>query len=850
MVITDIVMPEMDGYALCKALRADEGPRHLPVILLTSLTDPRDVIKGLESGANNFICKPYDDRALLARVRNVLANEEIRKATPSEMGINIYFAGQRFFITADRLQILDLLLSTYKNAVERNGELTRTRDELRSLNEQLETRVAERTATLAAEVATRTKAEERVLHLNSVLRAIRNVNQLIVREKDVEQLIKQACEYLVEARGYHHIWIATVDEAQALQAMAEAGPGKGLSPLDAELRTGKLPACCSKARLANGAATIVDHADCAECPLREGHGIGGSYAAALLHATRCYGYLVMSLPPGFVRDKEEEGLLSEAAGDIAFALYGIEQEQKKARAEEALRQSEGRFRVLFEQAADSILVLEIMPGGGPVIRDANSATSSILGYKRDELIGQPVALINEAPNASRFVAETREAILSKGGRSTFEVKHRCKDGTFRDFECSTTEMQIGSKAYALSVERDVTERKQAEEERKKLETQVLQSQKMESVGQLAGGVAHDFNNLLTAILGYTVMAMDSLPSDSSARPKLAQVQAAGLRAADLTRQLLLFSRRELMEPLPIDVNRTINNTLKLLRRLIGEDIAVTTALSEKPWIVRADEGKLEQVIMNLAINARDAMPAGGSLTLTTENVTLDAAKCSGIGDSRPGNFVRLCVADTGTGISEQVLKHLFEPFFTTKVVGKGTGLGLSVVYGIVKQHEGWINVATAPGKGTTFAVYLPATPGEKPATRSIQAPVEALRGSGERVLLIEDDAAVRDLAEQILSGNGYEVVAAASLAEGLRCFREQAGRFALLFTDVVLPDGTGLQVVDQVRATAPHLPVLLASGYTDEKSQAEIIQGRGLPFLRKPYDVAGLLSAVRRAMRA
>ena len=396
---------------------------------------------------------------------------------------------------------------------------------------------------------------------------------------------------------------------------------------------------------------------------------------------------------------------------------------------------------------------------------------------------------------------------------------------------------------------DITERKRAQEEKKMMQAQLLQAQKMEAVGKLAGGVAHDFNNLLTTIHGYTELAMMELNETEPLYRDLKEIHLAAVRAASLTRQLLLFSRKQPMELTPLIINRTIDELLKMLNRLIGEDIAINTVLEPDLWTVRADAGNIEQVIMNLAVNARDAMPKGGRLTIKTENVTLDEEVCKVIPEARPGKFVCLSVEDTGVGMDKDIIQHIFEPFFSTKEVGRGTGLGLSVVYGSVKQHEGWINIYSEPGRGSTFKVYLPAFSVRLEEETEEMISLQEFQGSGERILLVEDEEGVRKLANKALSKNGYVVFEAANAKEAMDIFEREEGKFHLVFSDVVLPDKTGLQLVHQLLSRKPELQILLSSGYTDDKSQWSAITKRGFRFLQKPYPLPDLLRAIKEAIK-
>ncbi len=389
-------------------------------------------------------------------------------------------------------------------------------------------------------------------------------------------------------------------------------------------------------------------------------------------------------------------------------------------------------------------------------------------------------------------------------------------------------------------------RKQSEEERKKMQVQLLQAQKMEAVGRLAGGVAHDFNNLLTAIISYSDFLLKNLPVDDARRLDVEEIRKAGERAAALTGQLLAFSRRQMLQPRVLNLNDVVLDMGKLLQRLIGEDVRLIMALDPSLDPVRADLGQIEQVVINLAINGRDAMPDGGKLTIRTENVSLDGP--TGAVGSRKGRFACLSVEDTGIGMDEEVLQHLFEPFFTTKEAGKGTGLGLAVVYGIVAQHAGWVSVESKRDRGSVFRAYLPAALVNLEEEGEKEISLEWLQGKQERVLLVEDEKSVCSALRRALVENGYTVLDAPNAVEAMQIYEREEGRVDLLFSDVVLPGESGIQLAEKLRMQQPNLPVLLSSGYTDRDANWTVIEEKGFRFLQKPYDVATLLRAIKETL--
>ena len=370
---------------------------------------------------------------------------------------------------------------------------------------------------------------------------------------------------------------------------------------------------------------------------------------------------------------------------------------------------------------------------------------------------------------------------------------------------------------------------------------------MEAVGRLAGGVAHDFNNVLTAITGYSELLLDELQPGDPKRQDVEEIKAAGLRAAALTRQLLAFSRKQVLQTRVLDVNDVVRGLEKMLRRLLGEDVKVELALEAALGAVRADPGQLEQVIVNLAVNSRDAMPGGGLLTLETANVELDEAYVNSHAGASPGRHVMLAVTDTGIGMDAETRSQIFEPFFTTKERGKGTGLGLSVVYGIVKQSGGSVWVYSEPGRGTTFKVYLPRVD-EPVEGLELESAVQPVAGGTETVLVAEDDPAVREIVADVLTRKGYRVLRAPDGQTALEMARAAAGEIHLLVTDIVMPGMTGRQLAEAFAIARPGVRVLYMSGYTDGAVVRQGVLAEGLPFLQKPFTPNALALKVREVL--
>ncbi len=516
-------------------------------------------------------------------------------------------------------------------------------------------------------------------------------------------------------------------------------------------------------------------------------------------------------------------------------------QEEQARLAAAVEASEEQMRLLLESTGEGIYGID-MQGHCTFI---NRAAAAMIGYDPAEVIGQDMhALIHHhRPDGSPYPVEhcpIYQAMQTQSGvRVRDEVLWR-RDGTSFAAEYSSFSIMKGVESQGAVVTfQDITQVRQLEE-------QFRQAQKMEAVGQLAGGVAHDFNNLLTIISGYSEILLDTLGSSDPMRESVRAISEAGERAASLTRQLLAFSRKTVLEPKVLDLNVVVRETEKFLRRLIGEDILLTAVLDPAISRVKVDPGQLGQVLMNLAVNARDAMPRGGKLTVETRNVELDEEYARLHAEVKPGRYVLLSMADTGTGMTPEVKARIFEPFFTTKGVGKGTGLGLAVVLGIVKQSEGQVQVYSEPDIGTTFKLYFPAVEEE------VSAPKELDSGNGgrgtETVLLVEDEDGVRGLAVLVLQTYGYKVLAAGAGKEALRLVEKRSGGIDLLVTDVVMPGMGGPELADILRPRFPQMKVLFSSGYTDDAVVRHGLLQEKVAFLQKPYTPVALVKKVRQVL--
>ena len=472
------------------------------------------------------------------------------------------------------------------------------------------------------------------------------------------------------------------------------------------------------------------------------------------------------------------------------------------------------------------------------------------GYTRQEALGQNPRILKSGEEPSGGYRALWEALVSgREWRGEFHNKKKSGELFWESASISPVKDDAGRITHFVAVKEDITARRQALAEREQLQAQFLQSQKMEVVGRLAGGVAHDFNNLLTAILGNCSFLLDDLPKDDPKRADVEDIRSAGERAANLTRQLLAFSRKQVMQLKALDLNAVLADMEKLIRRLIGEDVVLQVSPAGDLPLVRADPGQMEQVVMNLAVNARDAMPKGGRLTIETRNVEFSGAQTLAQGFAMPpGRYALLTAGDTGAGMGAETMEHLFEPFFTTKEVGKGTGLGLATIYGIVTQSGGFIDVQSEPGRGATFKIFLPAASaaflegeGEGEGEKK-QRQVEKSRRA---ILLIEDDESVRRMIRRMLNGAGYAVLEAGTAREALA---QSDKEFDLVLTDIVLPDGSGVEAGAKLRKAKPGIEAIYMSGYADNPDIREILSRPENRFLQKPFTAKALLDKVREAL--
>jgi PAS domain S-box-containing protein len=532
---------------------------------------------------------------------------------------------------------------------------------------------------------------------------------------------------------------------------------------------------------------------------------------------------------------------------VKRAVREVEERRQRQQIETELFRREKYFRALIENALDIVTVLN---REGIYLYNSPSL-KRVLGYEPNELAGRSALGFIHSEDLALAREVFEEALKHPERPVRVEFRFRHQDGTWHELE-AVGQSHLDDPAIGGIVinSRDISDRKRAQTELHERENELRQAQKMEAIGQLAGGVAHDFNNILTVIHGHAslLMAKAKLSGDNARSAQ--QITQAADRASALTRQLLAFSRRQVIQLRPLDLNETILAMSKMLGRVLGEDIAVQLKYLPEPALIHGDPGLIDQVLLNLAVNSRDAMPKGGVLQIAVEHARIGPSQMAHQPESCAGRFICLTVSDTGCGIAPENLRRIFEPFFTTKELGRGTGLGLATAYGIIKQHHGWIDAQSEVGRGTTIRVFLPCI--SQPAQTAEQLDLNgAVRGGKETILVVEDEGPVRELVCNLLEGYGYTVVPAESGSKALQVWQQSGGRIDLVLTDLVMPDRmSGRELAERFWAERPGLKVIFTSGYTEDVVGKDLVDRRGLNFLQKPYQPDKLAATVRDCLDA
>ncbi len=842
---------------------------------------------------------------------------------------------------------------------------------------------------------------ERLEYLNRVLRALRNINQLIVQEKEPRSLITKACENLTRDRVYHQAWIALMDENREITSMTESGFQDGFDSLEASYRRGVINACSQKALEQTGAMGIHSSAcDCTECPVSNILNGNGAMTIRLEHEERVFGLLTASMNPYLTSDPDQRALFQNIANDIGFSLHHIEQEEERRQMEilqdalyrisqavENTENLEALYRAVHE------IIRDVMPADNfyisfydkyeetlsfpyfidtqdapPAPRKAGKgvteyvlrtnkpllatrkAQETLNDLNEIDIIGstshiwlgvplkadeKPIGIIavqdysnpeaygeremhmleyvstqvakaierKRAEDALRLSEDLNRGIvantpigimyLDNKGTIIYENPAMAKMTNVPEGEVSkaigkriqdipsikdtaTLEMlhnvmsgeavhnvEIDYKSFYgknLTLKVHAAPRRDADDKIigaivmcedisgfKKLEAQFLQAQKMEAVGRLAGGVAHDFNNLLTVIFGHAELGMMGLEESSPVRKHFREIVSIADRTTELIEQLLSFSRKKVIKPRVIDLNDHLANMERMLRRLIGEDVELTFIRKSGVGLIKAEPAQVDQVVVNLAVNARDAMPDGGKLTIETHDVDVDEQFTASHVGSKPGPYVQLSVSDSGCGIKQELMTQIFDPFFTTKAKDRGTGLGLSTVYGIVNQNGGFVTCYSEEGMGTTFKMYLPRIEEQEDSHRTTAEAVTDPSGK-ETILVVEDDRSVRELALETLKQFGYDVIESTNGKDALQMCRHREEQVDLVLTDVVMPNMNGPEFIRQLRALGKDVRVLYMSGYTENSITNRGILDQGSEYISKPFRPRELITIVRQVL--
>ncbi len=706
------------------------------------------------------------------------------------------------------------------------------------------------------------KAVESMSRLNRTLRTLTRCNEILVRAENETDLLHEICRVIVEDGGYRFAWVgyAAYDKERSVRPVAHAGhedgyleklqiswaeTERGMGPTGIAVRSG-LPSYLKEMEQDPAFGIWRDEAG--------KRGYRSSLAIPFISSEQRGALNIYASEPDAF-DAEEIGLMVQLANDLAYGIKSIRTREKHRQASEALRDSAEEYRKLagvrdreknlLRALIDSIPDLIFFKDRASVYLGCNKAFESFAGRAEKDLIG-----LNDLDMFPRemgeFFREADRQMMAQRSTRCNEEWVDYPDGRHVLLETLKTPFydRDGKVLGLIGISRDITERQRAKQEREKLEAQLHQAQKMEAIGQLAGGIAHDFNNILTAIIGYTEIIALRIERNSPLRHFIDQVLTSSGRAAELVNSLLAFSRKQVLHPKPVDLCEIVLGLRNMLGRIIREDIDFRTTVFENELVVMADKGQIEQVLMNFVTNAKDAMPHGGMLSVDVSPVFMDSRFVHAHGFGESGYYACISVADTGCGMDEETQKKIFEPFYTTKEIGKGTGLGMAIIYGIVKQHNGYINVYSEPGSGTTFRVYLPLLAEEKNDRQTTQC-TERPVGGTETILLVEDDFTVRDLHRIILEEAGYTVVEAFDGQDALEKFMEHRSEIDILATDVIMPKMDGKRLYMETQRCRPDIKALFISGYTKDIVIEKGILNDESNFISKPVSSTELLSKVR-----
>ncbi len=813
MVVTDTLMHKMDGFQLCRELKKDEELKSIPILFYSATyTDKESRKLALDIGAVEYIIKPTEPDKFIKIVKEILDKYEKDELKPAEKPLE-----EKVY--------------------------------MKLYNERLIQKLEKKMLDLEMEITERKRAEDELRKVNRALKAISKCNQALIRAKEESELLHDMCLIIVEVGGYRLAWVgfAEQDEAKTVRPVAQVGfeegyldivnitwadTEKGRGPTGKAIRTGK--PCINRNLLTNpdyapwrAEATKRGYASSITLPLI---GNGQTFGALNIYAVE---------PDAF--DVDEMNLLVQLADDLAYGIMALRTRAERKQAEEALKESQRYTRGIIEANLDALVTIS----AEGKITDVNQATELITGMSRKEIIGTDFSSYFTDPDAARkgYQQVYRDNYLQD---YPLEIKHRDGKVTPVLYNASVYKDAQGRIAGFFVAARDITKLKQAEEERRKLQAQLQQVQKMEAIGTLAGGIAHDFNNILSLIIGYTELSMRDFPEGSRVQDNMNKLLEAGERARDLVKQILTFSRHAEYEQKPLQIHLIIKEALKLLRPSLPTTIEIRQNIAST-GMVMADPTQMHQVIMNLSTNAYHAMQEkGGVLEVSLADVELDSDFTARHLDTHTGPYIRLTVSDTGHGIKKKDIDRIFEPYYTTRDKTGGTGMGLAVVHGIVKSYEGAITVYSEPGKGTTFNVFLPRIESaEAEAEIEEMGPIPT---GNEQILLVDDEPAIVDIGKGMLENLGYTVETRTSPIEALEAFKAKPDKFDLVITDMTMPKMTGDELAKKLMGIRPDIPIILCTGFS-ERINEEKAKAMGIrKLVMKPIVQREMANAVRKAL--
>jgi PAS domain S-box-containing protein len=781
LVLLDIRMPEMDGFEICRQLKANPTTAAVPIIFISALEDSQDKVRAFEAGGVDYITKPFQQSEVLSRVHTHLA--------------------------------------------------------LGAAHKKLETMVARRT--------------KQLMETNRALRLLSRTNQILVRAEEKSTFLHAICNAVVELGGFPFCCVCLPESPDSTQwtidQCARNAPD-GQHPLAAVLCDPRNEHSPLLQAYRNRSIVVVrnfaeerSQTPCGRTALN--HDLVSCVCLPLGMEEHISGVLAIFSNRNSVFDDEEVELLKELGEDIAFGIHTLQERARRQSAEIALNSSEVRYRTLFEKAGDGILVLSAGDASDGYVTETNRTAAAMLGYTAEELIGLHYSRLI-APEEQERSSVIRKGIFA-GKWINEEVTHQKKDGTTFPAEISLGYIDSDGQGYVIIFLRDISGRKKLAAEKKVLEDQIRQANKMEAIGTLATGIAHDFNNILFAISGFTELSIEFAPPESMIRNNLLKIQHANRRAAELVSQILTLSRQKECAAKALQPKLVVKEAVKLLRATLPSTIDIKTEIRSEAYVM-ADATQIHQIVMNLCVNANHAMEAlGGVLTISLLDRLVDDLQAQKSIDLAAGKYIEFSVADTGVGIPEHIKDKVFDPYFTTKPQEKGTGLGLSVVHGIVKSYGGHISIDSQENHGCTVTVLLPTIDAQP---KKEERPELPLTKGSETVLFVDDEEILIEIGSQMLEMLGYKVVTRSNGPDALALYKEDPQAFDLVITDYTMPKMIGTQLAKAILEINPSQPIILVSGREAAFTKEEARQCGIRSFIRKPVILKEIATAVRQAL--